>query len=310
MGLQAVRLRLLAAAVAICCMTAPALSYWQSRDQITVGAPASYSGPGDVQAFSVWWGLRAYTLATAGTKSANICNSGDANCADINTLANGNFDVATATGAPLNCGGAGGTCTVKTLYDKTGNLLCTGSVACDITNSTIATRPTLVLNCLGTLPCLGLSSTQTLITTTSLVSSMTQIYSVYGVGNRTGGTTSFSDITSNSGATNVQMGFGTSANTAAMYAGNVATKTSVADNSFHNIISIFNGVSSTLYADGSSSTVDAGTGATGTGKFCITGIGCTGNGLTGQVVEAGWKNSDITSVLSALNSNVHSYWGF
>src|SRR5258706_14710917 len=147
-----------------------------------------YQGPGNVvtTGWIFWFGLRAFSAATAGTKAANICNSGDANCADVNTLANGNFDVATATGAPLNCGGAGGTCTIKTLYDKSGATNCT--TACDFTQATIASRPTLVFNCINTtLPCIRWGGSTGSMVTPNLTSIFFQPYTVSVIFKNTSG---------------------------------------------------------------------------------------------------------------------------
>ena len=46
------------------------------------GGAAAYSGPGDVVTTGwVWWfGLRAFSAATAGTKAANICWSTGGSC--------------------------------------------------------------------------------------------------------------------------------------------------------------------------------------------------------------------------------------
>src|SRR5262249_23860887 len=112
------------------------------------GRGSSYVGPLDVVGASkICASLRACSAALAGTKVANICNSGDANCADLNSLANGDFDVTTAQGSPLNWGGAGGTCTIKWLYNQPAGLNCSGGTTCDMLNNTAANRPTLVFNC-------------------------------------------------------------------------------------------------------------------------------------------------------------------
>jgi hypothetical protein len=100
---------------------------FSSSTHVTMPVPCpnggSYVGPGDVVASPlVWYGLRAVSAsyATAGSKLANICNASDANCADVSSTSSGNFNVATATGSPSNCGGAGGTCTVKILIQING----------------------------------------------------------------------------------------------------------------------------------------------------------------------------------------------
>lgn len=273
------------------------------------GPPPSYSGPGDIASGALaWWGLRAYSLATAGTKAANVCNASDANCADVNTLANGDFDVSTAQGAPLSCGGAGGTCTIKTLYDQSGSLACTGSVACSLTQATIASRPTLTFSCLGALPCMTWTSSQVMrsVTNPGWSSSHAQPFSGSAVGERTGSFTSFADIVAPSD-TQVQLGFANSANSALLYAGSIATATA-ADSAWHALQGLWSGASSVISVDGSASTVNAGTtGLTGAQQPCM---GSCNNGLTGKSTEAGVWASDISSSFVALSSNQHSYWGF
>jgi hypothetical protein len=55
---------------------------------ICVSPAASYTGPGDVvSGAKAWYGLRAYSAATAGTKAIRLCDHLGANCADISTSA-------------------------------------------------------------------------------------------------------------------------------------------------------------------------------------------------------------------------------
>ena len=109
---------------------------------------AGYTGPGDcsgcLTTYSVWYGLSAFSAATAGTKAAHVCNASSV-CADINTLTNGKFDVATAQAGTTNCGGAGGQCTITTMYDKSGN-----GNDCAVSNTV-----NLTFNALGSFPSLN-----------------------------------------------------------------------------------------------------------------------------------------------------------
>lgn len=120
-----------------------------------------YQGPGDVQSsWKVWVGLRAFTCATAGTKSINACTPSDATCQDINTLANGKLDEGALD--TLGCNNSTTICTAKTGYDKSGNGI-------DITNATIANRPTIVRNCINTnLSCLNIAAGQSLLSATGI----------------------------------------------------------------------------------------------------------------------------------------------
>jgi hypothetical protein len=56
-----------------------------------------YVGPGDIVSFTAWWGFRAYSAARAGTKAIRIVRASDSAQSDINSLANGSLDAATAT---------------------------------------------------------------------------------------------------------------------------------------------------------------------------------------------------------------------
>lgn len=84
-----------------------------------IPAPLVYAGPGDIVAFTAWWGLRAYSSAVAASGTARairLTRASDGAARDIGILASGALDVATATTFL-----AGTTGTVTTLYDQTGN---------------------------------------------------------------------------------------------------------------------------------------------------------------------------------------------
>lgn len=271
------------------------------------GGSLPFVGPGNAVSGAIaWWGLRAYTTAKAGSKAANICNNGDANCADVNTLSNGNFDVATATAAPLSCGGAGGTCTIKTLYDQSGNTNCVGT-ACDITNATAAARPTLVLNCTGSLPCAAclIASSQRLLAaaaitqaqpmTTSMVSKRTAV----AAGGMLGGVT----------AGDANLGYGAAASTVNLDAGGTAVTATASDNVFHTLQAVFNGASSSVLVDATTNaslTVGA-QGLTGAPILCEN---PSGNFTTGNFAEGGvWAGSLTSPQQTALHANQCAYWG-
>lgn len=271
---------------------------------VTTGA-AAYSGAGDVVTTNWlgYWSLQAFSAAKRGTKVANVCDAADAHCADMLTDA--------TTGNPIvpslnpNCS-VSGNCTVKTLYDNTGALACTGGIACDLTQATIASRPTLSINCVGTLPCMTFTATQSL-TGPNLGAAYSQPLSVSVVGERTGNFTSFGDLGGVSGG-NIQIGFVNSANTAFSYAGTVGTAAAT-DSAYHAIQSLVNGASSTIYIDGSSTALSIGAnGILVTTPFCI-GSSC-GNGLTGNSFEFGAFSVDKSANFSALNSNQHTRIGF
>jgi hypothetical protein len=272
--------------------------------QKKLAAPSGgYTGPGDVvSGWAFWGGLRAFSAATAGTKAANICNAGDANCADVNTLANGNFDVTTAQGAPLNCGGTGGTCTVKTLYDKS---LGSG----DLTNATVANRPTLVFNCIGTLPCLAFNGSQVLATGGFF--SISQPMTMVGAANQTSNSSSRFGVIGDVGTTDA-VGFDFADNQALCTAGGTHQNAALTDGTWGAIQCVQNGASSGISVNGSTTSFSGGTGATGGQKNAM---GFTYSesfgGLVGKVGEGGIATTAFSAgTLSSMNSNIRTYWGF
>jgi len=260
---------------------------------------ASFVGPLDIASGAMaCYSLRACSAALRGTKAVNLCDASDAHCADALTDATtGNLIIPTSN---PNCSSSG--CTVKTRYDQTGGNACGGS-SCDITQATIASRPTLTVNCVGgTLPCLTWSGSQVLVAANAV--SFSQPVTMSSVGERTGG--SFGNTFGlDNGAE--QIGFGTGTNSAFIYAGSLLANTSVPDNAFHALQGLFNSTSSVLYVDGVTTSGDAGSPGSSGNKMCE---GNCNNALTGLSVESIIWLSDQSANFSALNSNQHTYWGF
>jgi hypothetical protein len=91
---------------------------------------AAYAGPGDVVAFTHWWGLRAYNnaYATGSNNAVQISPNSGTNIGSLKSiviLSNGNLDMATANawaGTDVTC--TGGTATSSTTLALTG---CSGT---------------------------------------------------------------------------------------------------------------------------------------------------------------------------------------
>jgi hypothetical protein len=294
-------------------LVTPCWAGWQSRDSnyntvFVSGGGGAYAGPGDVvSGATIWYGFRAYSLAKAGTRVANICNAGAASCADVNSLANGDFDVATAQGAPLNCGGAGGTCTVAKLYDQTVGNNCTG-VTCDLSASGSA-QPTVVFNAVGTKTCMGFNGTSNQISDllNSLSPVVNQPFTASWVAKAVSPTAQVSVL--QFGTSNSQMGYHNSvANQVWLYGGSVLAATA-SDGSFHALQAVFNGGSSDMNVDGSQNT-GAG-GSTGMQGQILVGQFSGGQFLPGSLCEVGgWPSGFSSGQSSNMSSNQHSYWGF
>ena len=299
--------RLLIAAT-LCCFALPAISFWQSRDSnynVSIGGAPAYSGPGDVvSGAKAWWGLRAYNSAAKGTPAVNVCNVSDIACADLST------DAVTGALVISSIGGSSCsivTCTIKTWYDQSGALACSGGTACNVTQATIGTRSTLVVSCISSLPCAATSNVAGATATNGLTSGISQPFTISAVGNRTGNTSSFQDLLSIDN-NDIQTGFSNSTNTSLMFAGSVTSATA-SDSSFHALQHVYNGASSVLGVDGTESTVNPGTNVPAAGgKFSIPGVS---NVLTGQATEVGiWSGGFSSGQRTSMNSNQHSYWGF
>lgn len=309
-------LALLAAVAGLACAAPePARAQFQSMSWGTTAGPCTaFTGPGDVQAsWFIWGGLRAFSCITAGTKAANVCNAADANCADVNTLANGNFDVTTAQGSPLNCGSTGGTCTIKTLYDKSGN-------ARDWTQATIANRPTLTFSVIGSLPCMtfvagtpGTVPGRFLLTgtlgATAVPFSFSTVLKI--TGNDGSNPTILGDV--GTGTTKQEVLYNGSTTTFLLQDNNTGGFTATTGAAvFHAINAVSNGASSNIAIDGSTTTGTNGTaGMLTSDALAIGDANALNRDLAGIVCEAGMTNTAISSgTATSLNSNQHTYWGF
>ncbi len=137
-----------------------------------------------------------------------------------------------------------------------------------------------------------------------------QPFTMSSVVNRTGGTTNFSMVMSAGGGGVPQIIFQNAVNSLGLFDGSLVFATA-ADNAIHAIQGVFNGASSIIYIDGSSSTVNAGAGVGGN-PFHLSGdtLGVA-TFLAGDTYEYGiWTSAFSGGNLSAMNSNQHTYWGF
>lgn len=280
-------------------------------------AAGGYVGPGNIlSGASAFWGLRAYSAAFAAglNRLANICLPSDTLCADVPSDLNGNL----ALPASLStCNNSTVICTVKTLYDQSGALACAGSTACDVTNATIGTRPTLVVAAAANgcpnvgKPCMAFvrASTQCLASATTLTASQPLSFVLVGI--RTGSTTLQNSGIAFGAGTSV-VGWNASTDTGLINFGTALTAASFTDNTWHAVQAIASNASSAFDFDGST---NAGTaGANGTSSAPVLGgraAGCVAASLDGKMVEAGvWLGAFSAGNVTSLNTNAHAYWGF
>lgn len=272
------------------------------------GAPPAFSGVFDVTACGTncaYWGVRAASVADKGNRLMNVCNVADVACADLSSDATtGDLVIGTIGGSSCSIV----TCTVKTLYDRGNSAFCTTyTTPCDLTQATIATRPTLVVNCAGTgKPCLACNGSQHLDNTT--LSAFNQPNSVSGVAERTGGTTSFSDIMGGTGG-NWQFLFNNSANQVILFADSLSAAVAGNDNTVHSIHALYSGAASVLRVDGTSSTVNPGTRQLNTDLRLCVADGSAANPLTGNFFELViWGGADVSSGFASMYAQQKAYY--
>jgi hypothetical protein len=281
-----------------------------SMPLLGAGKPAAaggggYTGPGDVVASAkAWYGLRAYSAATRGNALVNVCNSTggtDVGCGDLFSDATTGAMVAATIGG-ITCPGAN--CTIKTWYDQTAGGNCTGS--CDLTQSGITIRPTLVASCIGSLPCarfIGVSAQSMATAGTFAQAQPLTVSTVAFVPTAGAGI-----LWANSGSFNVQAAALVTPNIR-QYAGTVADN-AITYNSSHNLASVFDdaGTGSNQYIDAVSHA-----GSVGTNGFTGAALLIGGAGLspaTLDVFETGLWGSNIGSTpVTNLCHNQFVYWG-
>jgi len=280
------------------------LSDSATSGSVVISAPAAYTGPGDIDSTWQWWGgLRAYSSATRGTVSINVCNVSDVACADMSTDASTGALVVTTVGGS-NC--AVVTCTVKTLYNKVGG----GN---DATQATIGTRPTLALTgCTsGSNACMVFTGAQYLTTPSALVINTPQ--TVYGVALENNSSAHAGVILRNATSEVILRFAGSGVTQALAYSAGCGVNASgVSTDVWHTLQGVLNSASSFVYLDGTG--IAGGTSCGGNLNSTVgigDGPGDTGDGLTGKMAEVGIANTAIGSTPSStLSSNAKTFWGY
>lgn len=261
-------------------------------------AAATYTGPANIVASpTAWYGMRAMSTADRGNKLLNVCNVADVVCADFSSDATtGALVISTVGGSSCSIV----VCTIKTMYDRSGS-------GQDATQSTIGTRPTLVVSCVNSLPCAAFSSQRLAIT---LGSSVSQPLTMSAVAIRTGGTTSFSDILAQAAGSSVLITFTNSANTAGLFGGSsvVPTKTA-ADNAWHALQGVFDTTAVISVDNAEASGSGSGGGSTST-SMTIGALGIGSQSLIGNITEVGlWPSGFSAGNRTAMCHNQFTYWG-
>ncbi len=261
----------------------------------------TYVGPGDIVAAYAWWGLRCYSTSYAGNV-ADIYSPADASHTLL-TCSSGGVLNETLQALSITCAIS---CTVKTLYDQSGNTNCLSATPCDLAQATEASRYSVTLNCQNSHPCIALTPTPNMRTVPTGTITIPFVASMVAI--RTSNFTTPSNIFG-SGTGLLQLGFNNSANQVFGRDGSQINVTA-ADSAWHAVQFLANDTSSAVYVDGANTTGSAGSGSQ-TGSLCLGDSShCIQNAPNGNFAEGGIYNSDISANFSALNANQHTYWGF
>lgn len=255
-------------------------------------AGGPYIGPGDIVGSALgWWGLRAYSAAKAGTAAIRLIRASDSAQQDFNTLTNGDLDVASITSFLTSTTGK-----VVTLYDQTGGGL-------DLTQGTDAARPALALSFVGAHPAVHFIAANSTFLLTAGTITRSEPFTASIVLNPTSG----DFLLSNSGSV---FHSHISTNTMRINGNNDFT---VTGGSWHRLQAIHNGTSTSLYLDGSnSSLVDSGGGGFSSNNVVF------GNAILvafaeGYLLETGlWPVAFTTGAsqqAANVDANEQTYWG-
>lgn len=272
-----------------------------------------YTGPGDIKSGATWFhGNRAYSAAVAatGTQKAKNIRRADTHTCDVLIATTGFL------GNTANCSTPGDngqteaafcnatTCSNVTWYDQTGNSV-------PVTQSTVANQPSITQSCLGSSSCLSFNAAGPSFMNNVLVTTLGTTYTFAHVSRRTGAFTTTGVILS------MQFGgqgadfYGATVNTMQTFSGNTGSVTA-ADSTWHAEATIVNGASSFMCLDGTCTSVNAGTTATGTQLSIGSQPPATGTlGLTGDMEEdMAWGTVLTQTEANAITANQRSAWGF
>lgn len=195
-------------------------------------------------------------------------------------------------------------------YDQSGNNY-------HASQATAAQQPQLLPLCLGsatTLPCVSfVSASLQWLRETLFTTSISQPYSVSAVAERISAFTTGQSIISNFSGSGIDFNFFTTSTTFRMFAGSVGSFNITAGAVLHAIEGVYNGASSIGYADGSSTTVNPGSGATGTNPYNIgsqdSNICGSASCLSGYEGEVGlWSSGFTLTQAGNVYNNQKSYW--
>lgn len=260
-----------------------------------------FSGQGDKQSASHWWGTWPYSAATAGTKAVNVCPTGTTTgCADINSDTTNGLNLTQLAAVP--CNDSTNKCDCAIGYDVPAS-----GGAANWTQSTVANRPLLVVSSsVGSKPACRCATSACKLTSAALGTQPYAFALTAAVVTNGGNGPSFMFDGSAIGIQEAGSAFWQCSNRTIL-------SIAAADGSPHSSVCTFRAsgsglVFSVLPTTGTSpqtggTTTDAG--------FSFTGFGLNASGTTIDIVGGGIFPLDLTATQQAdLIAPVRSFYGF
>jgi hypothetical protein len=277
---------------------------------VPTAAVVPFSGPGDIQAFTAWYGLRAYTaaIAAAGTqKLVRVRRASDSEQCDILVATSGGM------GLTANCTGADAGQTLTTFITSTTGFVVTwyDQVSTrNVTQATAGAQPPIFATggASGSKPYIASTNGTSLVGPSFTPASGVVSFSVVGVNNGVAGNTGW--IREQAGAANKFAPSG--ANTWTLGGGGGGSLNATAtDTVWHAANTVINGASPASVANVDNvETTGSVTGGVGAGTIGVIVNAQAGSNL--RIEEVGFADNVAFSagVRTSLNTNLHTYWGF
>lgn len=259
-------------------------------------AGSAYQGPGDIQAFTNWWGMRAYNAASIGSNIFRLVRASDSAQQDFASQSDG-YPSASAIATFLSATSG----KVVTWYDQVGGN--------NLTQGTDGNRPTVTANAVNTYYGATVLAASSQVLASSNITSQAQPYSIVAIAkNTSAGSKSLLGI--NSGSYNgfvIELSGGVEG--LRLYAGALLNDGATAAlNTWYAIQSVVNGASSVIARNGSEFTGDGGAQPTTTAPFTLG--AASGDPFTGSFLEAGYVAGSISGGnRTSLNTNMRAAYG-
>jgi hypothetical protein len=275
---------------------------------------STYTGPGDIVAFTAWGGARAYNRAVtcSGTRMLQVRKAATSEICDVLTALNGGPGLTAAcTGASSGqtlaawCGITSQACRVVKQYDQTGNTACGGN-ACDWVQATAGEQPYIAGTLTGSSMEIFFSSTPKSLKVVNNYTPSNAKMSMMVVAQRTSNALlgyPLKDV----GSGNFIRFKNLAAHTWELVGGSAGTITATAgDSHYHSGIGVINGSSSVLNIDATETTGTV-TGSTAAARPSIE----TGATISLKSRESGFVDNYALSPAerAALTLNASAYWG-